>query len=114
MEFKDFQSSEIGESGESGIEEIQIEDGGHVIVECSDCKAPLLDIWITGKTDAVENQFIAECPHCGDKSYLSSVKGLIYMGVTDYTHIENVETEKLSENLNKTLVKTGVSKKWKR
>jgi hypothetical protein len=64
-----------------------LEDGGHVIIKCSSCKRPLVDIWCTrpDRIDPRTNQpflwkFVAHCCYCGGKSYPTEVKGGLHIG----------------------------------
>jgi hypothetical protein len=64
-----------------------LQDGGHVIIRCSGCNKPLVDIWRTrpNQIDPRTNKpfewkFIAECCYCGDKSYLTTVLGGFHIG----------------------------------
>ena len=59
-----------------------LKDGGHVILECSNCNKPLVDIFIV-KPDAKKedgSDFIwrcqAECCYCNDKSFIKNVVGI--------------------------------------
>ena len=71
-------------------------DGKHYFFECSNCKAPLVDIWVNYPNDSVWN-FIAECCHCGDKSYMQKVEGIFLIGGTEesqkYTAIDDFNIE---------------------
>jgi hypothetical protein len=66
---------------------VKIKDGGHVIIRCSNCNKPLVDIWrtrpdakdpATGKT--FEFKFVAECCYCKDISYITTVQGVFHIG----------------------------------
>ena len=61
-------------------------DGGHIILECSNCNKPLVDIFIV-KPDAKRedgSDFLwrcqAECCYCKDKSFIKEVKGIFRPG----------------------------------
>ncbi len=62
-----------------------LKDDGHVIIECSACGAPLVDCWITKKKFDIQTKIIADCPHCGDKSFEQTIGGGFHLGITDYT-----------------------------
>jgi DNA-directed RNA polymerase subunit RPC12/RpoP len=53
-------------------------------INCSACKAPLFDIIPKHESKKV-TKIIAECPHCGDKSFQKTVEGEFYFGNTEYT-----------------------------
>ena len=61
-------------------------DGGHVILECSNCNKQLVDIFIV-KPDAKRedgSDFIwrcqAQCCYCNDKSFIKEIKGIFRPG----------------------------------
>lgn len=64
-----------------------LEDGGHVIVRCSNCNAALLDVWKT-MPNAVNKrtgqpfhwQLRANCPFCEDRSFVVEVDGIFHVG----------------------------------
>ena len=68
-------------------EEKGLKDGGHIILECSACGAPLVDCWLTKPDFDIETKLRAECPHCGDHSFEETIKGGFHLGITDYTMI---------------------------
>jgi hypothetical protein len=57
-----------------------LSDGGHVILACSNCRAGLVDIWITRPDQPFEWKVRANCPFCGDKSFVEVVKGGFHYG----------------------------------
>lgn len=56
-------------------EVIGLEDGGHTILSCSNCKRELVDIWVTSPKIKQTFKYQANCPFCGDKSYVKDVEG---------------------------------------
>jgi len=79
------------------------QDGGHVILECSSCNKPLVDVWSVQPDQPFEWKVKAKCCYCGDSSFQKEVKGLFrYSGaqkpsdtdaedttlVTQVTHLE--------------------------
>jgi hypothetical protein len=69
------------------IERKGLSDGGHVIIRCSNCKKPLVDIWRTRPNEKdprtgkpFEWKFIAGCCYCGDKSYIHTILGGFHIG----------------------------------
>ena len=76
-----------------------LKDGGHVIIRCSNCDRPLVDIWRTRpemndpRTKKIfEWKFIAECCYCSDKSYVTTVLGGVHIGGYGVTTYEDAET----------------------
>lgn len=57
-----------------------LKDGGHVLVECSNCRAILLDVWITRPHEKETWKVRASCPFCGDESFPVTVKGGFHVG----------------------------------
>lgn len=68
-------------------------DGGDVFVYCSECNAPLAELWITRPEMKIKSEVVAECPHCGDKSYITELQGKFHLGQTECTSIVNQELE---------------------
>lgn len=69
------------------VEPRGLEDGGHVIVRCSNCNAGLLDIWrtlphaVNPRTGKVFQWKVrANCPFCGDRSFVTEVEGVFHVG----------------------------------
>ena len=58
---------------------------------CSNCNAPLADVRIVDPDADISWDIIAECCHCGDKSYQKTIKGVFQIGMTEeigkYTHV---------------------------
>ena len=81
-----------------------LEDGGHVIIDCSVCKKHLSDIWVTRpneidpKTGKVfEWNFRIECCYCGGLSYITTIQGGLHIGgYGEFTDDENLAIEKTS------------------
>ena len=48
-------------------------DGQHIYFECSNCAAPLMDLWQFNPTKDVIYKVRAECPFCGDHSWVKDV-----------------------------------------
>ena len=88
--------------GPGGIEDSFLTDGEHIILECSNCKAPLVDIWVTQPDLILKSKLRAECAHCGDKSFEKEVSGGFHLGSTDYSEISDVKY--LNANFEGTLV----------
>jgi hypothetical protein len=64
-----------------------LRDGGHVVLSCSACGRPLVDVWVV-KPDALDpttgGPFVwhlrAECCYCGDRSFPVEVRGRWALG----------------------------------
>lgn len=61
-------------------EPVGLEDCGHILLQCSNCNAYLCDIWITKKDAPLKWSGRAECPFCGDFSFLKEWQGLFAPG----------------------------------
>lgn len=64
-----------------------LKNGGHVTLSCSNCHAGLIDIWITRPNEIdpltrepFEWNVCAKCPFCGDKSFVTTIKGGYHIG----------------------------------
>ena len=75
-------------------------DGGHIILKCSGCDHPLVDIFIV-KPDAVDHEgkpfewcAIAHCS-CGDRSYEKSWRGQFKQGPAAIDNPNDTEDAKL-------------------
>lgn len=68
----------------------QIQDGGHVIIKCSNCQKPLVDIWLTYKDEDQETTVVANCPFCQDKSFQQKISGIFHFGAVDGVYIYDV------------------------
>jgi hypothetical protein len=70
-------------------------DGPHYEFDCSKCGAPLADLWVTAPDADITWNFVAECCHCGDRSYAKEVKGAFSAGSSErsakYTIIEDYD-----------------------
>jgi len=57
-----------------------VEDGGHVILSCPNCKRDLVDIFITRPNEKLGRKPLIQkvralCGFCGDKSYTQTIEG---------------------------------------
>lgn len=99
-----------------------LKDYGHVYLNCSNCLAPLADIWIVDKDFPVDWKFKAECPHCNDASFVKEVRGKFYLGPgcinKDKTDIEGEKDmiytyidyfEEIDDHI---LIKTKKGREW--
>lgn len=54
-----------------------LKDGGHVILKCSSCDKPLIDIWVVKPEFSIEHIYQALCCYCGDKSFQMNIRGRV-------------------------------------
>ena len=76
----------------------EIEDNEHVILCCSDCDKPLIDVWVTRSEYPAKHQIRAECYFCGDQSFIANVKGAFHLGACNGVGISDIETEKSDDD----------------
>lgn len=55
---------------------VDLVDGPHKHFYCSNCNAPLLDIWETQPTSEPVWLVRAECPFCGDHSFVQEINSV--------------------------------------
>lgn len=55
-------------------------DGGHLYVHCSSCRAALLDVFRTRPHEPHRWKLKANCPFCGDVSFIVEVVGGFHIG----------------------------------
>ena len=77
---------------------IGLKDGGHVILACSACQKPLVDIHVTrpdkkkpGTDEVFEWRLRAKCCYCDDYSFISVVCGLFHHGGWGVPNPENLD-----------------------
>ena len=91
--------------------------GDSIEINCSNCEAPLLEVW-TAPTPEEEDsrgaKIRADCPHCGDRSFVKEVKGKFFLGATKFTGIEDTETEDSGTNFQNINVRTSKVKNYGR
>ena len=62
-------------------EPVGLEDCGHVLFQCSNCRAYLVDVWVTKKIEGGQTwRGKAKCPYCGDSSFVMEWQGLFAVG----------------------------------
>lgn len=59
---------------------MKINDHGNIIIYCSNCNKPLVDLFITDAKADLNWKCVAECCYCGDKSFIKEVKGVFRPG----------------------------------
>jgi len=71
----------IKQSSENDVPEFKgLKDGGHHHIRCSNCNAPLVDVWITRPDEDVVWSLQFNCVHCEDHSFIQTVKGGFHIG----------------------------------
>ena len=86
---RDTPQSELAEQVDE--QSIYVYDGGDIFVKCSECGAPLAELWITRPEMKIRSEVTADCPHCGDKSFIVELEGKFHLGQTDFTAIVDQE-----------------------
>lgn len=65
--------------------------------DCRVCGAPLADIYVTPTSEAINWSMQANCPHCGDSSYVKEFEGAYSLysdeKTLEYTVVENFDPE---------------------
>lgn len=89
-----------------------LDDGGHVIIECSNCGTPLCDIWIIRPTLKIKSEIIAQCCFCKDQSFTHHIDGQFNLGHVDGCAIANTEMDDVYKDeddvfIQKILIKTA-------
>ena len=67
-------------------------DGEHVILQCSSCQENLVDIWITKPDVNIKMKMVASCGFCGDNSFSKIIEGSFHLGTTEKTSIARCES----------------------
>lgn len=80
----------------------RMENNNDTTITCSNCDAPLVQVWIRDENFKQETKIRVRCAHCGDRSFAVDVSGKFYLGGTDYTGIEAVNPDK--EEFNGSLI----------
>ena len=74
-------------------EDFELENNEHIIICCSDCDKPLIDVWVTRSEYPSKHQIRAHCCFCDDQSFLTEVKGAFHLGSCSGVGISDIETE---------------------
>lgn len=59
---------------------MKIKDCGNIILKCSNCNKPLVDLLITDSEADIKWKCVAECCYCGDKSFITEINGMFRPG----------------------------------
>ena len=72
-----------------------VDEGSKLIIKCSKCAAELVEIWVVRPDAPVRSEIIADCPHCGDQSFMKKVRGQYCIGQIESgkTVMTNTPTE---------------------
>ena len=84
-EFYDKQRTELGKASREG----ELINQEPTIIKCSNCKKDLCLIKITRPQAKIRSYIVAECPHCGDKSFKKEFFGSFCVGGSDITNVIN-------------------------
>lgn len=57
-----------------------LRDGGHNYLSCSNCRAMLMDVFITRPHEPELYKVRATCPWCGDTSFVADIRGGFHYG----------------------------------
>lgn len=76
----------------------ELQDGGKTVISCSSCGKPLIEVWIIQSKFPMQSQVYAQCPYCGDHSFIQKFKGKICLGHLENTVIIDMEEELFSKN----------------
>lgn len=71
----------------------RLELGKNIIIRCSNCKTPLVDIQVTRPNLDFENKIRANCWKCGDFSFETSVNGGIHIAGTAQSNLDIIDTD---------------------
>lgn len=83
-------------------------DGETIIVKCSSCKIELAEIWMIRPSAPITSDIVAECPHCGDKSFKINVSGQYCLGHVESGKTLIVDTPTDFEKLENGVIKQNV------
>lgn len=67
-------------------------------IECSNCEAPLAEVWVHKPEIDRKTKIKIHCGHCGDWSFEKNVNGEFYLGGTQYSGIESIEEKNAEYN----------------
>jgi len=80
--------------------DLEIVDGEHTIIVCSNCSTELVDIWITKPDPNIKFKLKAKCAWCRDYSFDHVVEGKFHLGATDYCNVTSCVIDEGNENAN--------------
>lgn len=59
-----------------------------IILQCSSCSKKLLEVFITG--DGPVSQLVAQCPYCGDRSFVKTITGTFKYATANELFIKDI------------------------
>lgn len=73
------------------MSDVKYEKGDHILLRCSNCDCPLVDVIMIDTTNEFRTTLSANCHICGDKSFQTEVMGFFSPGHTEYATINDVD-----------------------
>lgn len=70
-----------------------LRDGGHTYINCSNCRAILLDVFVTRPHEPDVWKVKATCPFCGDESFIHEIQGGFHAGGFGVIKPDNVDDD---------------------
>jgi len=70
-----------------------VQDGEKLTICCSNCKAPLVEIWKTRPYVQVSTNLDAVCGLCNDKSFIHRVRGGFHMASIENGKVVIIDTQ---------------------
>lgn len=92
--FANKQSTDLGKAARTG----QLVDTEPFAIICSNCGEKLATIKVTRPKAKIKSYIVAECCHCGDKSFKTEIFGSFLIGGTDTTSIRDYPMETSSDS----------------
>lgn len=71
----------------------KLELGKNIIIRCSNCKLPLVDVQVTRPNKNYVNKIRANCWRCGDFSFETSIEGGIHIASTNQSLLDIIDTD---------------------
>jgi hypothetical protein len=68
-----------------------------IIIQCSNCKENLVEVWLSAKEPELKSSIRAKCFLCGDYSFRREVFGKFYLGGCTGVKVTDTEIEDRSE-----------------
>lgn len=69
-----------------------LQDGGALVIECSGCGTPLLEVWVIRPNAQITSNVIVRCP-CGDKSFSKKIQGQYCVCMLEGSNVRIVNTD---------------------
>jgi len=68
-----------------------VDEGDDVTIRCSACDMPLVQLVVTRSHVDVSQKIVAECCHCGDKSFVETINGMFALGACEGSSISTMD-----------------------